>query len=67
MSWDSLKRLLLTALGTFAAIAAAGLVLILLLAPTITPYRLVAFITAMFAVSGAVLGMVICIHTSKRR
>lgn len=67
MSWDSLKRLLLTALGTFAAIATAGLVLILLLAPTITPYRLVAFITAMFAVSGAVLGMVICIHTSKRR
>jgi len=67
MSWDSLKRLLLTALGTFAAIATAGLVLILLLAPTITPYRLVAFITAMFAVSGGVLGMVICIHTSKRR
>jgi len=67
MSWDSLKRLLLTALGAFAAIATAGLVLILLLAPTITPYRLVAFITAMFAVTGAVLGMVICVHTSKRR
>ncbi len=66
MSWANLKRLLFTTLGSFTAIAAAGLVLILLIGPTASPYRILAFMTAMFAVSGAVMAMVICIHLSEK-
>ena len=57
MDWRRLSRLLLIALSLFGAIALAGGVLIMLWVPTLSTYRLVAFVTCMFAVTGAVVAV----------
>ena len=54
-----LGQLALVGIGTFAAIWLGGVVLALLWAPTSSPSRLVAYLGSMFAVTGAVLAVVI--------
>ena len=54
-----LSRLLLIALSVFGVIALAGYVLIMVWVPTLSAYRLVAFITCMFAVTGAVVAIAV--------
>ena len=66
MNWRRLSKLAAVAIGTGVVIALAGFVLIFLLAPTVSTYRLVAFITCMFAVTGAVLAGVIAIHCQRK-
>ena len=59
MSWHRLGKLALVGVGTFAAIWLGGVLLALLWAPTSSPARLVAYFGSMFAVTGAVLAVVI--------
>ena len=61
MSWHRLRRLLLIALAVFGVIALAGFVLIVLWVPTLSTYRLVAFIASMFAVTGAVVAVAVAV------
>ena len=53
MEWHRLRRLLVIALSVFGVIALAGGVLIAVWVPTLSTYRLVAFMSCMFAVTGA--------------
>ena len=59
INWHRLGKLALVGIGTFAAIWVSGVVLALLWAPTCSPARLVAYLGSMFAVTGAVLAVVI--------
>lgn len=59
VNWPRLGKLALVGVGTFAAIMLGALVLIRLIAPTISLVRMVAFNGVMFAVTGAVLAVVI--------
>ncbi len=59
MNWHRLGRLALVGIGTFAAIWIGGVLLALLWAPTSSPSRLVAFVGSMFAVTGAVIAVVV--------
>lgn len=59
MSWHRLGILALVGIGTFAVIALAALLFISLIAPTVTPARMVAFLSAMFAVTGGVIAVII--------
>ena len=59
INWPRLGKLALVGVGTFAAIWIGGVLLALLWAPTSSPPHLVAFIGSMFAVTGAVLAVVI--------
>jgi len=59
MSWYRLGELVLVAVLTFAAIWIGGVLLALLWAPTSSPARLVSYIATMFAVTGAVLAVVV--------
>lgn len=54
-----LSKLLIIAIVVFGVIALAGYVLIAVWAPTLSAYRLVAFITCMFAVTGAVVAVAV--------
>lgn len=58
-NWPRLGKLALVGVGTFAAIRLGALVLIRLIAPTISLVRMVAFNGVMLAVTGAVLAVVI--------
>ena len=59
MNWHRLGKLALVGIGTFAAIVLGAFVLIRLMAPTVSLARMVAFNAVMFAVTGAVLAVVI--------
>jgi len=65
INWQRCRRLLLTAIGTFAVIALAGFVLIWVWVPTLSTYRLVAFITCMFAVTGAAVTVAVAVITDQ--
>jgi len=65
MSWRRLSRLLMIALVVFGVIALAGFVLIMLWVPTLSTYRLVAFITCMFAVTGAAVTVAVAVITDQ--
>ena len=67
INWHRLGKLALVGIGTFAAIALGGFVLIRLMAPTISLAGMVAFNTLMFAVTGAVLAVVIWAKREFRR
>ncbi len=57
MNFHRLTKLACVGIGTFAVIGA--FVLIRLMAPTITPARIVAFNAVMFAVTGGVIAVVV--------
>ena len=59
MDSHHLGKLALVGIGTFAAIWIGGVLLALLWALTSCPSRMVAFLATMFAVTGAVLAVVI--------
>jgi len=59
VNWQWLSKLALVGIATFAAITLAALVLLRLMAPTISLVRMIAFNGVMFAVTGAVLAVVI--------
>ena len=61
MDWRRLSRLLLIALAVFGVIALAGGVLLMVWVPTLSTYRLVAFVTCMFAVTGAVVAVAVAV------
>lgn len=62
MNW---RRLLMIALVVVGVIALAGFVLIMLWVPTLSTYRLVAFIACMFAVTGAVVAVAVAVITGQ--
>ncbi len=66
MNWRRLSKLAAVVIGTFAVIALAGFVLISWFVLTVNTYRLMAFITVMLAVTGAVLAGVIAMSCSKQ-
>ena len=59
MNWHRLGKLALIGVGTFTVIALAALLFISLIAPTVTPARMVAFNGVMFAATGAVVAVVV--------
>ena len=59
MNWKRLLNLLMVAVAPFAIIWGGRLLLALLWAPTSSPSRMVAFLAIMFAVTGAVLAVVV--------
>ena len=59
MNWHRLGKLALVGIATFAAIWIGGVLLGLAWAPTSSPSRLVGFIATMFAVTGALLAVVV--------
>jgi len=59
MNWGRLITLIVIGIGTFAVIALGAFVLITLYAPTRSTYSFVGFIGTMFAVTGAVITVVI--------
>ena len=59
INWHRLGKLALVAISTFAAIWIGGVLLGLLWGPISSPSRLVAFIGSIFAVTGAVLAVVV--------
>ena len=61
MNWRRLSKLLLIALAVFGVIALAGGVLIAVWVPTLSTYRLVAFVTCMFAVTGAAVTVAVAV------
>ena len=61
MDWGRLSKLLVIALSVFGVIALAGGVLIMLWVPTLSTYRLVAFVTCMFAVTGAAVAVAVAV------
>ena len=65
MDWCRLSRLLLIALSLFGAIALASGVLIMLWVPTLSTYRLVALVTCMFVVTGAVVAVAVAVIGSQ--
>lgn len=66
MNRNQLVTLALPALLAFLAISAGAVVLILLWSPTTSPARMVAFLGAMFALSGAVVVAVIVWAAGRR-
>lgn len=58
MNWHRLGKLALVGVGTFTVIAAAAWLFIGLLVP-VTPARMVAFLSAMFAVTGGIIAAVV--------
>ena len=58
MNWHRLGKLALIGVGTFAVIGGAAGLFIGLLSP-VTPARMVAFNGVMFAVTGAVVAVVV--------
>ena len=65
MNWRRLSRLLVIALAVFGGIALAGGVLIALWGPTLSTQRLVAFLTTMFAVTGAAVTVAVVVVTDR--
>jgi len=59
VNWRRLGKLMLVGIGTFAVIALAALLFISLIAPTVPPSRTVAFNAVMFAVTGAIIAVVV--------
>ena len=59
MNWHRLGKLALVGISTFAVIAFAAFIYIRLFGPFVTIHRLVAFIGTIFAVSGAVVAVVV--------
>jgi len=65
MNWRRLSRLLMIALVVFGVIALTGFVLIWVWVPTLSTYRLVAFVTCMFAVTGAAVAVAVAVITDQ--
>jgi len=66
MNWHRLGKLTLVGIATFAAIVLGAFVLIRLMAPTISLARMVAFNAVMFAVTGAVVAVVVWVASNRR-